>query len=182
MIEFSASLASKELPVRVSSSQDVDTLMKAFSEALKPLNFWQYYVLDVAREKASVKAALSDNKIIPWDGLDVVAKSVVDLANILRSTDQVQGIGKLATRFGVRVDGGVAAGLVKAAFVNVADNDALVEAWARVVDVLNVPLYKEWEEDTTIALDQMKNRLTYIRLEEGGPKMGEISKTCVAIV
>ena len=48
-------------------------------------------------------------------------------------------------------------------------------AWGRVVDVLNVPLYAEWEEDTKVALESVKNRLKYIRLEEGGPKLGEIT-------
>jgi glycogen debranching enzyme len=60
--------------------------------------------------------------------------------------------------------------------VNVEDNDALAEAWARVVDVLNVPLYEEWKADTSAALDQIRNRLVYIRLDESGPKMGNIDK------
>jgi glycogen debranching enzyme len=76
----------------------------------------------------------------------------------------------------VHIDGGVAGGLVKAAFVNITnDFDALADAWGRVIDVLNVPLYAEWEEDTKIALESVNNRLKYTRLEEGGPKMGEIS-------
>lgn len=175
MIEFSASLVSKNLPVCVTSVQDLDTLMTAFSESLKALNLWQYYVLDVTREKNAVKTALSGH-VVPWEGPDVASKSVVELARILRSMGKVEGVGRFAGRFGVRVDGGIAAGLVKAAFVDVANNDALAEAWARVVDVLNVPLYEEWEEDTRIALGNMKNRLKYLRLEHGGPKIGEITK------
>jgi len=175
MIEFSTSLASRGLPVLVQTSQDVDTLMDAFRDYLKAFDLWQYYVLDVTREKSSVKTALS-GKIVPWDGPDVAGKSVVDIALTIRSMDKVQGLGKLAGRFGVYVDGGVAAGLVKASFVDVTDNGSLAEAWARVVDVLNVPLYEEWEEDTRVALDNIKNRLKYTRLEEGGPKLGDITK------
>ena len=79
------------------------------------------------------------------------------------------------------MDGGVAAGLVKAAFVDMGDAnmDSLADAWVRVVDVLNVPLYEEWEEDTRVALDNVKNRLKYTRLDEHGPRMGEISKLWV---
>jgi glycogen debranching enzyme len=178
VIEFSSTLASKGLPTLVTSERDINTLMKAFSEHIKKLDFWQFYVLDVTLEKASVKSALL-GKVSPWKGPPVAGKSVVELAQLLRSLDKVAGLGKFSARFGVHVDPVVAAGLVKAEFVNINGADALAEAWVRVVEVLNVPLYEEWEADTKIALDQIKGRLGYLRLEEGGPKMGEISKSFV---
>lgn len=175
LLNFSVSLACKGLPVRITSQGDLDILMNAFSEQAKLLNLWQYYVLDVTREKNSVKRALSVN-VVPWDGPDVSGKSVLELAEILRHTNKVKGMGQYASRFGVRVEGGVAAGLVKAAFLDVHEEDALVEAWARIVDVLNVPLYEEWEEDTRVALENVKKRVKYTRLDENGPKMGDITK------
>ena len=176
MIEFSASLASKGLPVRVKSQKDIDTLIDAFEKEVRALNLWQYYVLDTTKEKASIKSALRAGQVTLWQGPDVKGKSVVEIAKIVKSSGSIDGIGRLAARFGVRVDGSVAAGLVRAAFVNiVGDVEALAEAWGRVVDVLNLSLYAEWEEDTKIALESVKNRLKYTRLEEGGPKLGDIS-------
>jgi glycogen debranching enzyme len=181
MIEFSASLASKGLSVQVTTQRDVDTLASAFEKEVRALNLWQYYVLDTTKEKASVKSALKSGQVTLWQGPDVRGKSVVEISEILRSSGVIKGFSQLAARFGVHVDGGVAAALVKAAFVNIAnDNDALSEAWGRVVDVLNVPLYAEWEEDTKIALEHVKNRLKYTRLDERGPKLGEISRRWVA--
>jgi glycogen debranching enzyme len=174
LIEFSGSLSSRNLPVRITTNDDLEKIMSALSDHIKTLHFWQYYVLDVNREKASVKVALS-TKVSQWDGPDVAAKSVVELAEILRRCNKVQGLGKFASRFGVRVDGGVAASLVKAAFVDVGDEDGLAEAWARIVDVLNVPLYEEWEEDTRVALENIKHRVKYARLDEKGPRLGEIT-------
>jgi glycogen debranching enzyme len=177
MIEFSASLASKGLPVHVKTQQDIDTLINAFEKDVRALNLWQYYVLDVTKEKASIKSALSSGSVTSWKGPDVKGKSVVEIAEIVRSSGLISGFGKLAARFGVRVDGSVAAGLVNAAFVNIVnDVEALTEAWGSVVDALNAPLYDEWEEDTKIALENAKNELMRTRLEEGGPKMGEISE------
>ncbi|KAG1717645.1 hypothetical protein EDB19DRAFT_2047374 [Suillus lakei] len=73
----------------------------------------------------------------------------------------------------------MAARLIQASSVNIAnDVDTLVEIWCRTVDAINVPLYEEWEKDTKIALDHVKDRLKYIRLEENGPKLGEISTSC----
>lgn len=161
--------------MRVTCQNDVDALIDAFNEQVKQLNLWQYYVLDVNKEKASVRAALS-NEVHPWKGPDVAGKSVVELAQIIRFHDKVKDLGKLAKRFGVYVNGGVAASLVKAAFVELDDKNALADAWVRIVDVLNVPLYAEWEEDARAALDNVKNRLKYTRLDESGPKLGAITE------
>ncbi|KIY70306.1 glycoside hydrolase family 133 protein [Cylindrobasidium torrendii FP15055 ss-10] len=177
MIQFSGTLASKGLPTIVKSSSDVDKLLTAFEGVVRGLNLWQFYVLDTKREKDSVKTALSSNNVTPWSGTPVAGKSVVELADIVRSTGKISGYQALAGRFCTSVDGAVAAGLVKAAFVDVADIDALADAWIRVVDVLNVPLYAEWEDDTKAALEQIRGRVTYTRLDEHGPRLGEITKT-----
>lgn len=126
-----------------------------------------------------MKAALTSEKVSLWSGTDVAGKPVTELAEILRASGKIQGFGQFASRFGVHVEPDVAAGFVKAAFVELTDIDALSDAWARVVDVLNVPLYQEWEEDTKVAVDSVKNRLVYTRLDEHGPKLGKISKSYV---
>jgi glycogen debranching enzyme len=176
MIEFSTSLASRKLPTIVSSEDDLNVLMDTFQHVVKDLNLWQYYVLDVAREKASVASILSSNKMEPWIGPDVSGKPVVELAQIVHSSGMIRGLRQLASRFGVCVDAGYASGLVKAAFGDLGSTDALVEAWGRVVDVINVPLYEEWEADTKAALDNVRNRVRYTRLEL---KQGEINKEFV---
>lgn len=180
MLEFSASLASKGLPTTVSSEADINTLMTAFEKEVRGLNLWQYYVLDPAKEKANVKAALTSGQITEWKGTEVAGKSVVEISQIVKSSGIIEGDGQLAARLGVHVDGAVAAGLAKSAFPNIAgDAEALADTWRKVVDVLNVPLYAEWEEDTKIALDSVKNRLKYTRLDEHGPRFGEITEKCV---
>ncbi|KAI0792141.1 glycoside hydrolase family 13 protein [Abortiporus biennis] len=176
MIEFSASLKSLGLPDTVKSSEDAETLINAFRDFLKKRNLWQFYVLDVTRERQAVKDALSKGAAKSWTGPEVAHKTVVELSNIIRESGLVNGHRKLEKRFGAFVDGDIAAGFVKAAFVDVADTDALADAWIRVVDVINVPLYQEWEEDTNIALDNIKNRLKYTRLDDHGPKLGPITE------
>jgi glycogen debranching enzyme len=153
--------------------------MNALTEYLKSLDFWQYYILDVKVERKGVKAALSTDSVTPWDGPNVAGKTVVELFEILKDSGKIIGYRGLAGRFSRRVDGSVAAGFVKAAFSDLGDVDALADAWIRVVDIVNVSLYEEWNEDTKVALDNIKNRLKYTRLEDHGPKLGPISKKCV---
>ena len=174
MIEYSKTLASRGLPTLITSQADVDALVGMFHEELKLHNFWQYYVLDVTRERESVKAALADAPA--WDGPDVAGKNVVELANVIKDSGDLDESKKLHARFALKVNPEKAASLIKAAFTDIEDEDALLEAWIRVVDVLNVPLYREWEEDTRVALENIKNRLSYTRLADHGPKLGEITE------
>lgn len=148
--------------------------MTAFQDHVKTLNFWQYYVLDVKAERESVKKALSAADLKAWP--DVANKTVVELAEIAKGTGSVIGYGVPQKRFGVRVEGSIAASLIKGAFVDLSDVEALADAWVRVVDVLNVPLYQAWEDDTRAAMDGIKNRMKYARLDEHGPKLGPITK------
>ena len=164
----------------VTSAADVDALMDALSEYLKSLDLWQYYVLDVKAERKNVKEALSTGKITPWGGPDLAGKSVVELFQILKDSGKIIGYRGLAGRFSTRVDGSVAAGFAVAAFPEISSVDARVDGWIKVVDVVNVSLYEEWNEDTKVALDSIKNRLKYIRLDEHGPKLGPISTKCVS--
>lgn len=175
MIEFSASLASNGLPTEITSEADVDAIIAAFDKHIDGLNFWQYYVFDVKAERESVKAALSKGDVKAWP-TDIAHKSVVELAEIARKSDHLDGLGIPTKRGGPHVDGALAASIVKSAFVDIQDVEALADAWVRVVDVLNVPLYATWKDDMKAAVDQIKNRLKYIRLDPHGPKRGKITK------
>lgn len=174
MVDFSKSLAEKHLPTVLSSSEDIDTLLGAFREEIKALDFWQYYVLDVTKEKEAIKTALPTAPA--WSGPAVVGKTVVELAHIVRSSGLLDESKKFHYRFAITSKYEEAAGLIKAAFTELSEVNDLAEAWGRVVDVLNVPLYQEWEEDTRIALDNIKNRAHYTRVADHGPKLGEITE------
>jgi glycogen debranching enzyme len=177
MIQFSSSLRSNGLPSVVTSEHDINILVSAFEKTARELNLWQYYVLDSTRERNSIVAALQSGKTAPWSGTDVQNKAFEDLAGIFKNANRIKGLGQLASRFSVAVDGTVAAGFMTAAFPGIQDKEALADAWVKIVDILNVPLYGEWEEDTKVAIANIRNRLKYARLDAKGPKLGEISKT-----
>ncbi|KAF8636427.1 hypothetical protein AX17_003609 [Amanita inopinata Kibby_2008] len=177
MINFSGSLSSENLPTIISSEAELETLIAAFERVVRGLNLWQFYVLDTSRERSSVTAALQSNNIAPWNGPNLVDRNWIELASILRTQGKVKNIDSLSSRFGVSIDGSVAAGFIQAAFPKVINTDAYIDAWIRVVDAINEPLYREWESDIQVAIENIRNRVRYIRLDENGPKLGEISKS-----
>ena len=152
--------------------------MEALEKVIRNLHLWQYYVLDPVREKEAVKSAIASGTVELWKVSDFKGKSAVELATIFLSTKKIQGFGQFRKRFGMHVDGGIAAGFVKAAFRDSDANDpeTLATLWKSVVDILNVDFYKEWEGDTKAAIGFIRNRAKYLRLDPNGPKMGSISK------
>jgi glycogen debranching enzyme len=175
MIDFSANLASRGLPTNIQSSEDLDKVMEAFKETFKSLNLWQYYVLDVDRERRAVQEALN-SEVPAWEGPDLAGKDVAFIAETIRNRKLVAGLGGFAKRFGVYVDPKIAASAIRAAFRELNDKEALAAAWGKVADVLNVDLYEEANGDQVAALDGIKNRVSYARLDSNGPKLGEITK------
>jgi glycogen debranching enzyme len=156
--------------------------MTVLKQRVKELNLWQYYVFDVAKEKASVKANLQYQKAElgekhHWEEFgNVEGKTVVELASIVRSSGKIINDHAFSSRFCTTVDAYAASSLVKAAFTSLKDDrEALSEAWGRIVDVLNVDLYKEWEDDEKVALENVRGRVKYTRLDENGPKRGKFT-------
>lgn len=176
MIEFSGSLEANDLPTVIKSQGDVDMLVDAFADVLNSRNLWQYYVIDVTKEKKAVRHVLTTGTIPPWDGPDVNGKSAVELAKLLRSLEKIENLGAFSSRFCVTVQPEYAASMLKAAYPE-CDTAMWVETWGKVLDVVNVPLYEEWKEDTRVALDNIKNRVKYTRLDPNGPTLGPISAT-----
>ncbi|PFH46873.1 glycoside hydrolase family 133 protein [Amanita thiersii Skay4041] len=178
MIEFSKSLASKELPVVIQSEHDISTLVCAFENMVHGLNLWQFYVLDTTQQRDSIRTALQSGVITSWSGPNITGVDCIGLANTLRQLDMVDGIGAFSKRFGVSVDSGLAAGFIQAAYPEIKDIELLIDAWIRVVDAINEPLYGEWKDDVQAAIDNIRNRLKYTRLDSHGPKLGEITEQC----
>lgn len=180
-MEFSSSLKANDLPTNISSRADVETLLLAFGGILRnKIQLWQYYVLDRSRELKGVAIALT-SPIRPWDGPELEGKTVEELTKILVSCGKIQGLGEYKARYHVCVDSSIAASFLRAAYPDIEDTEVLSNRWANIVDVINVPLYEEWEEDTCVALQNIRNRLEYTRLADHGPKLGEINAQLVHI-
>ena len=179
MIDFSSSLVEKGFPTTVTCEADVETLVTAFQNFVKGLELWQYYVMDVSHQRAAVRDAIVSGKYRPWAGPDIKGKTAVELSKIIDSLGKIKKLNSFASRFCVTADPDIAAAMIMAAFVDLTDPDTLADEWVKVVDVINVPLYQQWEEDTKIALQNIKNRVKYTRLDEHGPMLGEITKTYV---
>lgn len=175
MYELTDNLKSLGLSTVVKTEADLDRLGMAIKEAIDKVNLWQYYTIDVQESVRAIGDALAARKIKPWKGEELAGKTVDELAKIAVETPGfIQNYRAYSAPHCTQVDIEEAAGFVDAAFPHLAHIQA--HEWGKILDVINVDLYKEFNDDVDAARSQIVGRLRFTRLEEGGPKLGEINK------
>ena len=164
------------MPTTLNSSSDVDKLVPHIKSAIDNAKLWQYYVFDVQSSVKAVASALDAESTSKWEGENVLGKSTEELATIAKNTPGfLQNFRTFGERFGSKVDPKAAAGFISTAYPG-ENTTNLASKWGKVLDVLNVDLYSECNDDVSAAQEGILGRLKFTRLDEHGPKMGEISR------
>lgn len=189
LLSLSANLSSLGLPTKLSSSSDLDAIMSHIEHTLLPsLKLYEFYALDVAGLKAAFRdawasPAVNKNAVAPPQGKDDLSSlSVEDRALKFAQLCLPETWAQLGQRYHAKLD-------LPASIAFVAQhlgikpgqetaNQAADEV-AKLLDVLNVDRYREYDGDVKAILDNTRNRVKYARLDEHGPKRGEINATCV---
>ena len=195
LLDFSSRLASLGLPTTLKSEADLIKIMDVLKdEVIAKLKLWQFYVIDVQANTGRVVDAWAEGKISfpaggfsdsDFGGLETIknatptnqAKFLADKA--LLNTDC------LGERYRRRIDPEVGAALLTAIFgrydgeSSSAVDKAKAEAHERlthILDEVNLPLYKEYDADVKEILEQIFNRVKYVRIDEHGPRQGPINE------
>ncbi|PWN22903.1 putative 4-alpha-glucanotransferase [Microstroma glucosiphilum] len=168
LYEFSNNLASLGLPTDPKSAADVDKIIEGVkAHVLDPLKLWQYYVIDVKATKEAVSAAWSSSA----SKTGTPVKTSEELATALKA-QALRGELALSDRFVTHLDTEATVAILKSSY---SDESSAVEAVGKAVDALNVPLYQTYDDDIKAITSNLKGRLAYMRVEEGGPKLGPIT-------
>ncbi|BEJ13378.1 hypothetical protein CspHIS471_0305520 [Cutaneotrichosporon sp. HIS471] len=175
MYELTDNLKSLGLPTMVKSEADLKRLGQGIKEAIAKLNLWEYYAIDVQSSVRAVVDELAARKMKLWKGQPLAGKTTVELAKVALATPGfIRNYRAYSAPHCTYVDAEEAAGFIDAAFPHSAHIQAA--EWGKVLDVINVDLYKEFNGDMDSARNQIVGRLRFTRLEESGPTFGEINK------
>ncbi|KAJ9423835.1 glucanotransferase domain of glycogen debranching enzyme-domain-containing protein [Fusarium oxysporum] len=183
LLELSDNLAKLGLPTVVKSTDDLLLIMNAIkTEVLAKIRLWEYYAVDVDRDAdEAVKVFSQGKKYISEDASDFEKK--LESAKSASIKDQVEffrefgltGTDRMGERFRRRVKPDVAASFL-ASSVGSSDEKAARAKIVEILEVLNVDYYKEYDAEVDDILQQIFNRIKYVRLDDHGPKLGEINK------
>lgn len=55
------------------------------------------------------------------------------------------------------------------------DSESSLATAQNILNEVNLPLYREYDDDVSEILEQLFNRIKYLRLDDGGPKQGPVT-------
>ena len=174
---------------------DVDDLLKVMNgmktHVVDALNLWEYYVVNVQREaEATVKSWMDGVITIPkttFEGhhirnLEETKRwSLKQYADFLLNQGFI-GASQLGSRYHRRIDFKVGAALLTAIHGHYdakgtasTKADTAMSTITKILDELNLPFYREYDEDVSEIMEQVFNRVKYLRLDDHGPRLGPIN-------
>ncbi|KAI6246850.1 Glycogen debranching enzyme [Erysiphe necator] len=192
LLEFSSNLASNNLPTILTSTQDLTKIISALKEnVIHKIRLWEYYIIDI--ERAADEAIEHwKNSNIKFAKINLEENFCKQIYNNSSSKAQISSllfngflINKeiLLERFSRRIDPNAAAALLKSRFGQFErENPNLIDLNTARIFILgifeevNLQLYQEYDKDVAQILDQIYNRVKYMRLDDHGPKLAIIDE------
>ncbi|KAI8337988.1 glycogen debranching enzyme [Chlamydoabsidia padenii] len=191
LVLLSGELDQHGLKNTIETAADVDPIMSYIQQHTIPdLKLYEYKVVDVAkyvdlmkqrlinRDGTNVDTGIYLDQQVHTLSLKQQAQLVIDKSLIVQGTNP-------GTRFHKTVDIAGMTSFVLAldqldSIDQVTDDNhiqQLVDKFQALLNECNLPSYKEYDQDVSIALENIKNRMIFTRLAENGPHLGPISKS-----
>ncbi|KAK9431500.1 hypothetical protein V1505DRAFT_56979 [Lipomyces doorenjongii] len=173
LLAFSRSLRSLGLPTNLKSIDDLLQIMDGVKvHVLGALRLWEFYVIDVKTVTEKVVEAFYSPNTRETPVPDSL--SFDDLCTFVKDS-AARRFNRLGERFRKTLDHLAFAGILKSILAKDADEERVRSETVKIIDEINLPLYREYDDDAEEILEQLYNRIKYIRLDDNGPKAGEIT-------
>lgn len=178
LLQFSANLAKYGLPEELQTLDDLTKIMDGIkTHVLEALKLWEFYVVDIEETLSQLQkyTETADSSLVDIPEGLISGKEIRKLALWVKDNAVEPNFGKLGTRSSNKVN----VPKFKALLRKLADSDSTQEQeWAtKVLNELNLPLYQEYDDDSSAIMNQLYNRIKYLRIDGHGPKQGKITKS-----
>lgn len=194
LLEFGSVMKKLGYPTDIKSTADLDHIMKGVKEhCIDRSRLWEYFVIDTKRESHNVIKAWIEGKLeFPAnDGVwgEGGLNDIASIRNwpIKRKADFIQqhgltGLDCLGERYRRKVVASKVAGFLSVLVgrydprgLESADEGRALNECQVILDEVNLQFYKEYDGDCAAILEQLFNRIKYVRLDNHGPKQGPIT-------
>jgi glycogen debranching enzyme len=192
LLKFGQELAAHGLPTKLENEGDLLKVMDGVKEhVLTKLQLWEYYTVDVEKNTAAImekwvagQANFPEGSFSEAGlrGLDAVKDWPLKQKADWLVDHALLGGDRMGERYRRQIDPATGAGLVCALFgrydsrtSSAPDERAAQDACTRILQELNLPFYKEYDGDAKEIMEQLFNRIKYVRIDAHGPKLGEVN-------
>ena len=186
LLVFGSKLEELGYPVEVKSIDDLVKIMDGIkTHVVAEIRLWEYYTLDVDRDVNAAIEAWAAGK-----GSVASGPAAADIDTLQHASDKDQaeflikygllGTDRLGERYRRHINPDVAASLITVNFGKHREgiDDSIIRTkLASVFDIVNVSFYEEYDKEIGDTLQQLFNRIKYVRLDDHGPKLGPISES-----
>lgn len=192
LMQFGRDLGSFGLPTSISTMDDLERCVGGIKEhVLRRIRLWEYYIVDVgSNARAATEAWAAGN--IPsqqagYDGSNIGGSegakdwSLEQRAGFLLANG-FSGVGRMGAPFARTTNAKVGAALLTAIHGRydsekhgAPDRGSTLNTMSKTLDELNLQFYREYDADVATILQQVKDRLRYLRIDENGPRQGAVT-------
>lgn len=180
LIEFSNNLKKWGYPTELKNIDDIFKIMDGIKvNVLGSLKLWEYYVINVQDtlnniEKNWESYPIDNNDTKKFKVNDEILNNIEDFAKFIETNTTDDSFKILSKRDAKILN---SENFIKILKVNygIDYNETITEKIRKLIDEINLPLYGEYDDDTSEILEQLFNRIKYLRLDENGPKQGPIT-------
>ena len=178
LLAFSGKLAQLNLPTKLNNTHDLLLIMDAVKvHVFGAIRLWEFYIIDVERDvELAVDAWTAGANGDSFKGIDVTDRSIV----VAKLTDfglvNCECHGKRYHRQMKPETGGDLICAIMGPFTSQKDTTSAKSLYESFLEAVNLPLYRKYDDDCEVILEQLYNRTKYVRLDDNGPRLGEISK------
>ncbi|KAI5308282.1 hypothetical protein KEM55_006117, partial [Ascosphaera atra] len=195
LLEYSRRLGELRLPTEVRGEEDLLKIMGGMREGVvDEIKLWEYYAVDVKRDRAAIIEAWKKGNVTPAEGLqgrdlgDAKTWGLKQKADFLLSV-ACPNRNRILGRHSRAITPATGAALLNAchgAYAAAEDDDdsllpVVTDHLTRILDEANLPLFNEFDKDVNEIFDQLFARTKYLRLEPHGPQLGPITEECPLI-
>jgi len=185
LLKFGNDLESLGLPTEFPTADHLVKVMNALrKDVIDGIRLWEFYAIDAEADTKSVLEAWTSKKAdlaaIESSALkQFKGSSLKDQAQVIREHG-IPTSSRILGRLGRAVDpsfGAAVLTVLHGDYDQANSNMAEVEvSLSKLLEAVNLPFYEEFDADVAVIMDQLFNRIKYLRIDDHGPKLGPVNK------
>ncbi|KAI9739576.1 MAG: hypothetical protein M1834_006294 [Cirrosporium novae-zelandiae] len=190
LLEYSEKLEKLGLPTDFQAVDDLLRVMEDMKQhVICKIKLWEFYVIDVPKTAKLITEAWENGKArFPERGVGGAGVTALKDAPLKQKAEFLAdngmiNAGKILGRFGRSIDSEIGAALLTVMYGRYNPDassgprpSAVHSSIVKILDECNLIHYREYDSEVSVAMDQLFNRIKYLRIDDHGPKLGPVTK------
>ncbi|KKK18703.1 hypothetical protein P175DRAFT_0431727 [Aspergillus ochraceoroseus IBT 24754] len=187
LLKFGKELGQYGLPTEFKTVDDLTKVMNGVKDhVIKDLRLWEFYIVNVKYNTQQILDTWKSSKDINltngrWAqlGLENYKTLTLEQQTTLIREQGIPNYKQIRGRYERNIDVELGAAIATAVFgafdPRSSDLASAENTISNLVDVVNVAFYEEYNSDLSEIMNQLFNRIKYLRIDDHGPRLGPVT-------